>query len=261
VKTTVLTTKTPTTSDILVELTSRLAPNILAITNTEHKSLTIGSVVESSIDLEGLYTLTEALKFYGSSDVQFKNFRSFLNVDSPNFYTLNRSFNSLNALSALLMIGTNPRFEASLLNTNLRKQQLTRDLSYFSVGPYAALKVKHNHLGVSIKSLISIIENKTPATKSLTNTKGTSVFLGVESLKGKNGAILQNVARLLSKKLFLKTKNGERLGYLHSTTTSLVFSTLGVLPSVRSTLYTDSIKDKKLDILFAIQPYTLNEKK
>jgi NADH dehydrogenase/NADH:ubiquinone oxidoreductase subunit G len=33
VKTTVLTTKTPTMSDILVELTSRLAPNILAISN------------------------------------------------------------------------------------------------------------------------------------------------------------------------------------------------------------------------------------
>jgi len=190
-----------------------------------------------------------------------KNYRSFLNFDNPNFYTLNRSFNSLKELSALLMVGTNPRFEASLLNTNLRKQQLTRDLQYFTVGTYSGLKLKHNHLGNTIKAIISLVENKTPSTKALVNTKGSSIFVGVESLKGRNGAILQNIARFFGKKLFLKTKTSERLGYLHSNTTSLIFSTLGVSPSVRSSLYVDTIKDKKFNVLFAIQPYNLTEKK
>ena len=261
IKTSVLTTKNPSLADILVDLTSRLAPNILALTNKEETSLTLGAVVDSSIDLEGLYTLTEVLKFYGSSDIQLKNYRSYLNYDTPNFYTLNRAFNSLNELTSLLMVGTNPRFEASLLNTNLRKQQLSRDLKYFTVGAYSSLKLKHNHIGISVKSLISLVENKTASTKELVNTKGSSIFLGVESLKGKNGAILQNIIRFFAKKLFLKTKTTERLGYLHANTTSLIFNTLGVSPGVRSKLYVDSIKDKELNILFAIQPYNLTEKK
>jgi len=174
---------------------------------------------------------------------------------------LNRAFSSLNDLNALLMIGTNPRNEASLLNTNLRKQQLARDLKYFTVGAYSGLKVKQNHVGISIKALISLVENKTSSTKELVNAKGSSIFLGVESLKGKNGAILQNITRFLAKKLFLKTKNTERLGYLHASTTSMLFSTLGISPSVRSKLYVDNIKDKEYNLLFAVQPYNLTEKK
>jgi len=159
------------------------------------------------------------------------------------------------------MIGTNPRFEASLLNTNLRKQQLSRDLKFFTVGAYSALKLKQNHIGITLKSLISLVENKTSSTKELVTSKGSSIFLGVESLKAKNGAILQNIARFFAKKLFLKTKTTERLGYIHSNTTSLLFNTLGVSPSVRSKLYVDSIKDKEYNVLFAIQPYNLTEKK
>jgi len=57
------------------------------------------------------------------------------------------------------------------------------------------------------------------------------------------------------------TRTIERLGYLHSNSTSLIFNTLGVSPSVRSNLYVNDLKDKKFNILFAIQPYNLTEKK
>jgi len=225
------------------------------------KSLKLGAVVDSLIDLEGLYTLNEVLKYFGASTLVNTSNRSLLNFDIPNFYTLNRNFNNLNSLTTLLLIGTNTRFEASLLNTTLRKHQLARDLNYSTIGVYADLKMKQNHLGLSSQTLLNIVTNKVNLTKDLVNTKGVSVFLGNEILKGKNGAILQNISRFLAKKLFLKTKNGDRLSVLHANTTSLVFNTLGVSSTVRDSSYVFETQDKKLDLLFAIQPFNFQKKK
>jgi hypothetical protein len=148
------------------------------------------------------------------------------------------------------MIGVNTRFETSILNTTLRKHQLGRDLIYYFIGVYSNLKLKQNHLGISSTKLLEILSNKTNATKELVLTKGSSIFLGSEILKSKNGAILQNLARLLAKRLFLKTSEGDRLGILQGNPTNLIFNHLGIKPSVRSNLYVEEIQDKKIDLLY-----------
>jgi hypothetical protein len=106
-----------------------------------------------------------------------------------------------------------------------------------------------------------LLENKTAFLRTLVQIKNSSIFLGVESLKSTQGLLLQTIARFLSKRLFIKTPKGERLGLIHSNTTSLVFNTLGVSSGVRSSLHVNEISDKKLDLLFAIQPFELNSKK
>jgi NADH dehydrogenase/NADH:ubiquinone oxidoreductase subunit G len=224
-------------------------------------SVNIGAVVDAFIDLEGLYALSESLKFYGSSNIQYGNFRLRINADIPNFYTSNRNLTNINKLTALLLIGVNTRYEASLLNTSLRKQQIFKDLSYFYLGAPIDLKMKNQHLGLSVTKLIDLIENKVEATRTLVNTRHSSVMLGVETLKSRNGNILQNLSRFLAKKLFTKTKAGERLGLIHANTASVIFNTLGVSPSVRSNFYVDELKDKKVNCLFAVQPYSLDRKK
>jgi NADH-quinone oxidoreductase subunit G len=223
--------------------------------------LKITAVVDSLIDLEGLYIMSQALKLAGGADIQAGNNISKINFDIPSYYTLNRSVNSFANLTSLLMIGVNPRFETSILNTSLRKHQLARDLTYYFIGVYANLKLKQNHLGISPKRLVDILINKSVATKDLVLTKGSSIFLGAEILKSKNGAILQNLVRLFAKRLFLKTALGDRLGILQGNSTQLIFNHLGVAPSVRSNLYVEEIQDKKIDFLYTVQPHALTQKK
>ncbi len=257
---TVVASKNISHGEILLELLAKLYPNASNYTSAK-PTIKVGAVVDSLIDLEGLYALHESLKFYGSSNIQYGNFRSRLNSDIPNFYTINRDISNLNSFTALLLIGVDTRYEASIFNTNLRKQQMAKDLSYFYIGAPTDLKIKNQHFGLNASKLIDLIENKVSATRSLVNTKGASVILGVETLKSRNGGIFQNLSRFLAKKLFLKTKNGERLGLLHTNTSSLIFNTLGVNPGVRSSLYVDELKDKKLNLLFAVQPFNIDRKK
>jgi NADH-quinone oxidoreductase subunit G len=168
---------------------------------------------------------------------------------------------SFEQLSALVMVGTNVRFEASLLNTLLRKQQNMRALPYITFSSFSPLRLKQNHIGNSLRSLISFVENRQKLATNFYNISNPSIILGAETLKGKTSFMLQNITRFLGKKFFVKTKTGDRLSVLHSNVTSLAFSYLGIDAGVRSSFHVDSIRDKKIDTLFSIQNSEINNTK
>jgi len=213
------------------------------------------------IDLEGLYVLNQSLKTLGSNDIQYSTNKIHLNIDIPNLYLLNKEINNLEELSALLLIGVNPRNDASLLNTALRKQQLKKNLFYSYIGNHVSLNILNSHLGNNTKILISLLENKNTFTKNYINTKKSTIFFGAEYLKSINGNILQNIFYLLGKLFFVKNKNEDRLGCIHSNIASLSFANLGISGGVRSNLNNNLIKDKKINSLFVIQPYNFLTKK
>lgn len=267
-------TKKISIGDLLLDLTESLSLNtfnyVIKDKKKEYYSLNknlnkpyscMGLLDSSMIDLEGVYALNEALKFYGSSNIQMGNVKSKINSDIPNFYTFNNTVENLKSLTTLLLIGTNTRYEASIVNTSLRKQQQARDLNYYTVGIFNNLNLRDQHLGNTSKTLVSLIQNQLQATKSLVKTQGSSIYLGGESLKSVNGEVFQNISRILGKKLFIKNKEGERLGILNSNTTGLIVNHLGIMPGVRSNLNSEDIVNKEINLLFAVQPYELNNKK
>lgn len=252
-------------TDILFDVLNRLTQNVFQkwdYTNTDTIVPTrVSAVVESLIDVEGLYALNTALKLYGSSDIQYGNTKISLNIDAPFFYNLNRTFDSFEILNGLILIGTNPRFEASILNTSLRKHQMNRALSYLTVGSFAHLKVKQTHAGNNTRTLLNFVENKDVNFSKYYLLNQTAIILGVESLKARGAFFIQNLVRFLGKKFFVKTKNGTRLSLLHANTTSLAFANLGIDAGVRSILHSNDSSDKKINTLFIVQPHLLSSQK
>lgn len=252
-------------TDIFFDFTTRLTRNIFQ--TWENKSTImiepsrIAAVVESLVDVEGLYALNTALKLYGATDIQYGNVKVNLNIDAPFFYNLNRTFDSFDILNGLLIIGANPRFEASLLNTTLRKHQMSRALSYLTVGTFAQLKVKQTHTGNTVKSLVKFLENKESEFSKFYILNQTSLMVGVESLKAHSAFFIQNLVRSLGKKFFIKTKTGTRLSLLHANVTSLAFANLGLDSGVRSIFHLTTGADKKINNLFVVQPHELSSNK
>lgn len=151
-------------------------------------------------------------------------------MDFPFFYSLNRSFCSFakNELNGLIMIGTNLRYEASLLNTRLRREQSRSGLSYLTVGSYASLQYAQRHSGNSFRSIYALLENRVPSVKArFLSVLPVAVLLGVDSLRGHYSFFLQQGVRALGKNFFVKTAQKDRLGYVHSSIGSLAFAHLG----------------------------------
>ncbi len=219
-----------------------------------------GVVLGSMLDVQGLYFVTQFMKFYGTSDIQLENFNTTLNKDVPFFSNLNRTVSSFQDLKFLLVVGSNIRFEASVLNTFLRKIQSRNNFTYVTVGAYSSLRMKQNHISNGLRGTFSLVESRDSKVSSMVNTKMPSIILGAEILKIKGGYVLQNMVRFLAKKFYAKNKNSERFGVLHSNVSSLAATFLGVQPGVRSSLYVPEAKDKKFNNLFVIQQNNVNTK-
>jgi len=229
--------------------------------NIDFLEYRLTTIIDSLVDLEGLYVLNQNFKMYGGTDIQYSSNKLFLNIDIPNFYLLNRQINTLDDLSAVLLFGVNTRYEASLFNTALRKQQLQKNILYSYIGNMVSLNLQNTHIGNNVKTLISLFENKNNIIKKYINIKKSTIFFGAEYLKSINGNILQNIIFSLGKILFTQNKNEERLGCIHSNITSLSFSNLGINAGPSSILHNTLKKNKKIKSLFIIQPFNFYAKK
>jgi len=221
----------------------------------------MAAVVGPIMDIEGTYALTSFLKVRGFGDIAFGNYQSRSNIDAPFFFGFNRSIDGLDNLGALLLVGTNPRFEASLLNTYLRREQMRRALVYATVGNFASLRYRHAHQGNSSRALHALSENRLPLAQRFYNLAGSSIMLGFDSLRSRHGYYLQNMVRFLAKKFITKTRRGERFGLIHSNVTSLNFSNLGLVASARSPLHSSLHRDKNIETLFTVQQGNLRTRR
>lgn len=64
-------------------------------------------------------------------------------------YVLNNGINGIEEADLVLLVGTNPRFEASLVNTRLRKAHIHNELDIALVGEAVDLTYDYAHLGVN----------------------------------------------------------------------------------------------------------------
>ena len=102
----------------------------------------------------------------------------YTNINERENYLFNSKINGIEESDLIFLIGTNPRFEATILNARIRKSyvnNLTKILSLSDVGdliyPYKTLDGK-------TKTLVDIFEGKSEITKDILNAKKPLIILG-----------------------------------------------------------------------------------
>ncbi len=194
-------------------------------TNSSHFS------IGSQANLERIYSVNAFAKLRGQNSPLQGISPVNIQVDSPELFNLNSTIQQYGSgeLSGVILIGTNLRYEASLLNTRLRREQNRRALSYVSFRAYNSLRFLHNHQGNSLRTLIAFSENRLPFVISrLFKNKPTALLVGVEFLRNSSGFFVQQICRFLGKRLYSKTRGEIRLGYVHSSVGTLAYSHLGL---------------------------------
>jgi len=118
-------------------------------------------------------------------------------TDLRSNYLLNSRIAGVEEADLLILIGTNPRYEAPLFNARIRKSFLHHDLEVAVIGPKLDLTYDYEHLGVDPK-VIQDLNNGTHAfSKKLKAAKKPVIVLGSTALQRKDGlAIHANVSTL-----------------------------------------------------------------
>jgi NADH dehydrogenase (ubiquinone) Fe-S protein 1 len=151
-------------------------------------------------------------------------------ADLRSNYLLNDSIAAIEESDALLLIGTNPRYEAPVLNARIRKAFIHSDIEIGLIGSDVDLTYNYEFLGSSPSAIDDLTAGKGPFGERLKNAKRPMIIVGVDALKGPDGnAILGKAQRLADK---LRSQNGEQkvLNILHRNAGQVAALDLGYKP-------------------------------
>ena len=141
--------------------------------------------MEASFIFKEFFERTLGTKIY---DSRYKNF--FVDHVSRENYIFNSTINGIEDSDLILLIGTNPRFEATMLNARIRKAYLNNNTEIISLNDIGDLTYPYQSLDGKTQSIKDIIENKNQISKAIINSKKPIIIFGESFLNLKSAKYL-----------------------------------------------------------------------
>ena len=200
------------------------------------------------VDVETMYMFKKFFKDVLSSDnIDFRPTNYFIDPSHKANYLFNTSISRLEEADLVVLVGTNPRLEATILNARIRKAYLARKTKVYSIGDVGDLTYPHENVGSSFSALGEILAKNGKIYNSLKSAK-KPVFIIGESGLGSNGEyVLETVKKILKDNNFLNNDwNG--LNILHQNASSVGAIYLNLLKSN----FLDKLNDDTLKAVYLL---------
>ncbi len=163
----------------------------------------IAGFVGDLTNMEASYIFKEFLE----RTIDTKNYESrssdmFIDSSKRENYLFNSTINGIEVSDFILLIGTNPRFEATMLNARIRKAYLKNKVKIFSLNDVGDLTYPYQSLDGKTQTIKDIFENKNAISKDIIDSQKPLIIFGESFLKSKSAEFL-----LSSFKNFLLNNN------------------------------------------------------
>lgn len=137
----------------------------------------VAAIAGDLADVESMLLLKELAQSLGSDNIDCRQDGAYSDVSRAS-YLFNTSIAGIEEADVCLLIGTNPRYEAPLVNTRLRKRQRAGKFIVASVGPEVDVTYPVEHLGANPITLEQIAQGNHPFAKVLQNANNPMVIIG-----------------------------------------------------------------------------------
>jgi NADH-quinone oxidoreductase subunit G len=145
--------------------------------------------------VEDLYALTQLMKKLGVSNIDCRQEGSALGERGGRAgYIFNSTIACIEQADAVLLIGTNPRREAPVLNTRLRKIWRNRLVPIGLIGQRTDLTYEYAHLGAGGDTLAELAAGKGSFAEMLKKAERPLVILGQGAIARPDGAAILSLA-------------------------------------------------------------------
>ncbi|HYN00672.1 MAG TPA: NADH-quinone oxidoreductase subunit NuoG [Aestuariivirgaceae bacterium] len=145
--------------------------------------------------VEDLYALTQLMKKLGVSNIDCRQEGSALGERGGRAgYIFNSTIAGIEQADAVLLIGTNPRREAPVLNTRLRKIWRNRLVPIGLIGQRTDLTYEYAHLGAGGDTLAELAAGKGSFAEMLKKAEQPLVILGQGAIARPDGAAILSLA-------------------------------------------------------------------
>src|SRR6188768_1952680 len=157
----------------------------------------IGAVAGDLAAIEEMFALKELLAKCGSANLAVQGGDAFTAGAGRSTYIFNPTIAGIEQADALLIVGSNPRREAAILNARIRKRWRTGRLKIGVIGAKAELTYDYDYLGAGTDTLTDLAAGKHSFADVLKGAKNPIVLVGAGSLARHDGAaVLAGAAKV-----------------------------------------------------------------
>ena len=125
-----------------------------------------------------------------NKNYESRSSQSFVDVSLRENYLFNSMINGIEETDLIFLIGSNPRFEATMLNARIRKAYLNNNLKIISLNDVGDLTYPYKNLDGKLQTIKDIVENKNDISKKILNAKKPIIIFGESFLNTKSANYL-----------------------------------------------------------------------
>ena len=161
-------------------------------------------------------------------------------------YLFNSTIAGIEEADAILLIGTNPRKEAPVLNARIRKRFLRGKVAIGVIGENADLTYDYTHLGAGPESLAALVDHA-PA-----KAEKPMFILGQGALNRPDGAAVLALAAKAAQAIGVVKDGWNGFNVLHTEASAVGALDVGFVPGEGGLATGDMLKPGALDVLFLL---------
>ena len=174
----------------------------------------IGGHIGDMVNLENALAFKKFFKILNSNNLEFREKKFYINSSEKMNYLFNSSIRGIEESDLILLIGTNPRYEATMVNARIRKAFAQKKTSIFSIGNPGDLTYDYTILGNKSDDIKKILNKESEFSKKLLTSKKPIIIIGESVLELKSGKyIFEEIKNFLKNNNFIK-KDWNALNFL-----------------------------------------------
>jgi NADH-quinone oxidoreductase subunit G len=212
----------------------------------------IGAIAGDLAAVEDMFALKDLLTSFGSANFATQNGAAFDPKLGRASYIFNPTIAGIEQADALLIIGSNPRKEAAVLNARIRKRWRTGQLKVGVIGDKAPLTYDYEHLGAGPDTLADVAAGKHSFADVLKNAKNAIVLVGAGVAARHDGAAVLALAAKLALDAGAVRDDWNGFAVLHTAASEAGALDIGFVPGEGGLTAAQMTTFGTLDVLFLL---------
>ncbi|MGJ8564642.1 MAG: NADH-quinone oxidoreductase subunit NuoG [Alphaproteobacteria bacterium] len=202
----------------------------LAAENLKGDPETIAAIAGDLCDAESMKALKDLMDNLGVKNVDCRQDGAQIGGSDRAGYLFNTGIAGIEEADAVLIIGANPRYDAPLVNTRIRKTWLNGDMDIALIGEKADLTYPVEHLGDSASAIEAQMASTKGFARKFKAAKRPMIIIGQDALTREDGANILNLCGQLAAKFDVVKPDWNGFNVLHTAASRVAGLDMGFVP-------------------------------
>ena len=221
----------------------------------------IAGHIGDMINMENALGFKKLFNIFKSKNLEFREKNYYINSEQKINYIFNSTIAGIEESDLILLVGTNPRHEATILNARIRKTFVQKKIPIFSIGDPGDLTYNYQIIGNKTDDIKKIFNNEHEFSKKLLSAKKPIIIIGESALELKSGKYIFESLKNFLLNNNLINENWNSLNILPQNASTVGLLDLKILQTETQDQFFNNLKNKKFKLLYLLGSDNLDFKK